>query len=449
MSSNGKYALFGITIGISILLTLSITVTANFYFITNIFPQIVQDEIQSILNPVNITEPAPVPTPIPIPVNILPTVNVTSPINCTINQNCILTATIDDSDGNITQAIWNQESGTQVDFTSSVDHGTTPDTYTATFKPIVNETYVFSIEAQDNNGSSVLKSITVNPKVTPTPVPVPLPSTCEPDEHLVDNICVPNTPVPTPTPTPTPTPVPQPATDMKIVITGDVASGTSGTAVFNGIAKENATNVIVLGDLGYQSDLKWFKSTYGSLNNKLNCVIGNHDSPEDGSSTLYKEAQAYCGNSYYFKKNHVLFMGFDTNGNLDVQLGSAQNLVMNTEFMKGITSVHILSHKPCFAPPNSHHPVETDIKTLCNSLAAKIPSGVKVYYDQAHNHVMSQTNDELYKQIGAGGRSHYTCPTTTWNGWCDNSHYGYLVYTIKPDGTTTSVFKDYNGKVLN
>ncbi len=385
--------------------------------------------------PVNDTIP-------PVPVaNKPPTVNVTTPVNCPVNTDCVLTAQIDDPDGNITQAIWNIESEQQVDFTSSIDYATTPDTYTATFKPAVNETYVFSIEAQDNNGSSVLKSITVNPKVAP------LPSHCEPDEHLVDNICIPNTPEPTPTPTPTPTPVPEPtATNMKVILVGDIEDSTAGNAVFNQIKVQNPTNVLVLGDLGYESNLAWFKSTYGTFGNKVNCVLGNHDAAnEDGSSSIEKEALQYCANSYYIKKNHVLFLAFNTNGDLTKQATDAGKLLTNTDFMNGVKSVHIVSHKPCAVPPNAHHPVE--IKTFCDAVKAKIPSTIKVYYDQAHNHIYSRSVDGTYKQIGTGGKSHYTCGISADFPICLNQYYGFGEYIIKPDGTTTFEFKDYNGVV--
>ena len=61
---------------------------------------------------------------------------------------------------------------------------------------------------------------------------------------------------------------------------------------------------------------------------------------------------------------------------------------------------------------------------------------------------MSQSKDGLYKQIGSGGRSHYTCGTNTDFPWCNNVNYGFLQYTIKPDGTTTWQWIDYNGRVL-
>ena len=242
---------------------------------------------------------------------------------------------------------------------------------------------------------------------------------------------------------------PQPnSTTIKVIMLGDVADGSSGTSVFNAVKTQNADNVVVLGDLGYASSLSWFKQTYGSLGNKLNCVVGNHESAnEDGTSSLESETKKYCSNTYYFKKNNVLFLGFNTNGDLTAQATSAGKLLQSSAFMQGIKSVHIMSHKGCAVPPNSHHTVE--VKSFCDAIKAKIPSTVKAYYDSAHNHVMSSSTDGVYKQSGAGGKSHYECGTDSQFNWCNNSNYGFLVYTIKPDGTTTWQFVDYNGRVLH
>ena len=116
--------------------------------------------------------------------------------------------------------------------------------------------------------------------------------------------------------------------------------------------------------------------------------------------------------------------------------------------MNGIKSVHVLSHKPCAVPPNAHHAVESDVKTFCNSLIPKIPSGVKVFFDQAHNHVLSSSADGMYKTSGAGGKSHYECGTSTAFPFCNNTKYGFLEYTIQPDGTTTSQFLDASGGII-
>ena len=300
------------------------------------------------------------------------------------------------------------------------------------------------------------------PAPTPKPVPVPAPTpTCISPTvwNATNQKCqTPETPKPTPAPIPIPAPTPtptQPAKDIKVIVVGDIEDSTAGNAVLKQIIAQKPDLVAVLGDLGYESNIQWFKDSYGkAFPGKLICVPGNHDSTEDGSTKIYAETQKFCGEPFFNLKpfNGALFLGIDTNGNLDVQLGGAQQVVMNTTFMKNVKSVHVLSHKGCISPPNSHHPAPetTDIKTFCTSLAAKMPATVKQFWDAAHNHVMSESTNKVFKQSGAGGRSHYECPTTTTTAWwCDNKHFGFLEYMIKPDGTTTSQFKDYNGKVIH
>lgn len=293
------------------------------------------------------------------------------------------------------------------------------------------------------------------PIVNQTPVPIPTPTpTCPPDSFFnktsqkCDPVVIPNpVPVPTPVPTPQPTPAPVFNQTLKIIITGDVEEGNAGTAVFNRIKAENPTNVFVLGDLGYEDNLQWFKSTYAKLGNLMNCVLGNHEARnEDGSSSLEAEAIALCGNNFYMKKGPTLFLFFNTNSDLVKAATESGKLLTNPDFMKGIKSVHINSHKGCAVPPNSHHGLE--IKSFCDAIKSKIPSNVKAIYNSAHNHVLSSSADGTYKQSGAGGRSHYECGENTAFPFCNNSSYGFLEYTIKPDGTTTYIFKDYNGKLL-
>lgn len=245
-------------------------------------------------------------------------------------------------------------------------------------------------------------------------------------------------------------PIPPTGKTYRIVMLGDVDNTNGGTNVFNAIKNRNPDIVAVLGDLGYDSNLNWFKSTYGTLGNKLVCMPGNHDAPEDGSSSIYTETKNFCSNPFYFKQNKVLFVGVDTNGDLTSQASTVGKLFTNPFFMKNISSIHIMSHKPCAVPPNSHHPVESNVKTFCDSITGKVPTGVKIFFDQAHNHIMSASGDGKFKQSGAGGKSHYTCPTDPSIAYpfCNDSDYGFLEYTIKPDGTTSYQFVDYNGRVL-
>jgi K319L-like, PKD domain len=92
-----------------------------------------------------------------LPVNKPPVIVVTSPISGEINQTVTINASISDPDGNITSIIWNQE-----DEFPPVNMNISLDKQSMSFIPKQNVTYVFSIEAVDNNGSTTLKSAQVN-----------------------------------------------------------------------------------------------------------------------------------------------------------------------------------------------------------------------------------------------------------------------------------------------
>jgi hypothetical protein len=403
------------------------------------------------------------------PVNEAPVINLNQTnINATIGEPLILNATIVD-DGTITSVIWDLESGPQTNFTQIGD-----DLY---FTPQSNGTYIFKLEAQDDK--NLITTIGVQ-------IIVKSQGDCEPDERLVDGKCVeiprptcgPNQvynrtdnvcynkplppkpvcttsqvynattnkcdPKPAPVPVPTPTPVPSP-TDIKVAVVGDIEDSSGGNAIFSQIQKQNPKYVFVLGDLGYESDLSWFKQTYGTMGDKVFCMVGNHEADnEDGSSAIEKETLNYCGNSYWIKYGATLFLVVNSNDKQDTLTTAFGKVLSNTTVMNGVKSLHVLSHKGCVTPPNSHHPAG-EIKVFCDWIKSKIPSGIKVYYDSAHNHVMSQSADKAYSQSGAGGKSHYTCGTNAQFPFCNNTKWGFLLYTIKLDGTTTSSFLDQNG----
>jgi dethiobiotin synthetase len=86
-----------------------------------------------------------------------PVIVVTSPIRGEINQIVTINASISDADGNITSIIWNQE-----DEFPPVNMNISQDKQSMSFIPKQNVTYVFSIEAIDNSGSTTLKSALVN-----------------------------------------------------------------------------------------------------------------------------------------------------------------------------------------------------------------------------------------------------------------------------------------------
>ena len=89
------------------------------------------------------------------------------------------------------------------------------------------------------------------------------------------------------------------------------------------VKKDNPDLFIVLGDLCYKSDLTDFKATYGDFkeDNKLACIIGNHDSEEDGSSRLLNKTLEYCGDHWYRKiaNDTTLLIGLNTNGDTESQ----------------------------------------------------------------------------------------------------------------------------------
>jgi len=91
------------------------------------------------------------------PANKPPAILVASPIKGEINQPVTINASISDPEGNITSIIWNQE-----DEFPPVNMNISLDKQSMSFIPKQNVTYVFSIEAVDNNGSTTLKSAQVN-----------------------------------------------------------------------------------------------------------------------------------------------------------------------------------------------------------------------------------------------------------------------------------------------
>ena len=273
---------------------------------------------------------------------------------------------------------------------------------------------------------------------------------CPYGQNFVNGTCIiPNKPVPpVVTPPSPPTNVSNATAAISLVFAGDV----EGTSVRDGIKKANADFNTVAGDLGYDSSLSWFKTNYVNVfGSKLGCVIGNHDAPEDGSSSIYTEAKKLC-KELWFKKigGANLIIGFNSNGDIDTQLGEAQKYVTNSTNMQGIKNVFIASHKPAHTAPNSHHPVSEDpeVKTFVDSLKSKLPSTVKAIEVNAHNHVLSKAPGKYYTS-GAGGKSHYECGNdSTWT-FCNNTQYGYLKFEIDSKGQILSdKFYSSSGSVI-
>jgi len=93
----------------------------------------------------------------PLQENKPPVIVATSPIRGEVNQTVTINASISDPEGNITSIIWNQE-----DEFPPVNMNFSLDKQSMSFIPKQNVTYVFSIEAINNNGSTTLKSAQVN-----------------------------------------------------------------------------------------------------------------------------------------------------------------------------------------------------------------------------------------------------------------------------------------------
>jgi K319L-like, PKD domain len=92
-----------------------------------------------------------------LPINKPPVIVVTSPIKGEINRTVNINASVSDPDGNITSITWNQE-----DEFPPVNMSISHDKQAMSFIPTQNVTYVFTIEAIDNSGSTTSNSVQVN-----------------------------------------------------------------------------------------------------------------------------------------------------------------------------------------------------------------------------------------------------------------------------------------------
>jgi hypothetical protein len=181
------------------------------------------------------------------------------------------------------------------------------------------------------------------------------------------------------------------------------------------LKKDNPTLFIALGDLCYKRDLTNFTNTYSDFKNadRLACVIGNHDSEENGNLKILNQALQYCGDHWYLKttNNTTLLIGLNTNGNTSSQSNWVQSLVTNLTFMKGINNVMLLAHKPAHTPPGSDHQAENSTIQLFSTIGSNIPRNIQVYEIAAHNHLMAKSSNGHWFISGAGGKSVYEVST--------------------------------------
>lgn len=242
-------------------------------------------------------------------------------------------------------------------------------------------------------------------------------------------------PIRPPEPQPTPPPVVTPAEGYKVCVVGDLKGSTVPDAM------KGCNYKIGLGDLGYQSDLSYFKGLGFDR-----CNLGNHESSsEDGNAAIEKETLAYCGDSWWVKfGTNTLMVGFNSNGDLAKQLNGAKNLIGQNS---GIKNILLLSHKGGHVPPNAHHPAE--VKNFYTELESIIPKSANLYEIFAHNHVMSASDSNHWYESGAGGKSHYACgQNNIWN-FCNNKDFGYLQATIDSNDNIVINFLDTAGKILH
>lgn len=160
------------------------------------------------------------------------------------------------------------------------------------------------------------------------------------------------------------------------------------------VKKDNPDLLVVLGDLCYKSDLKVFNATYGHFKegNRLACLIGNHDSIEDGSKKHINSTQEYCGDHWYRKiaNDTALLLGLNTNGDTKSQTKLGQSLVTNSTLMKGIKNIFFVVHKPAHSPPESHHPARNSTIEMLFGIESNASKSIDVYEIAAHNYLLAE-----------------------------------------------------------
>lgn len=221
------------------------------------------------------------------------------------------------------------------------------------------------------------------------------------------------------------------------------------------IKADNPTLFIALGDLCYKRDLTNFTTTYSDFRNadKLACVIGNHDSEENGNKKILKQALDYCGDHWYRKvaNNSTLLIGLNTNGNITIQSDWGRFLVTNSTFMKGVKNVMLVAHKPAHTPPGSDHDPETPTVRMFSTIIGNVTKNVKVFEIAAHNHLMAESSNGEWYISGAGGRKLYNFTTDPNWSFINNIDHGYLQIKINnTDGRVLSTnFYSIDGRLIN
>ena len=221
------------------------------------------------------------------------------------------------------------------------------------------------------------------------------------------------------------------------------------------IKYDNPTLFIALGDLCYKRDLTNFTITYSDFKNadKLACVIGNHDSEENGDLKVLKQALDYCGDHWYRKvaNNSTLLIGLNTNGNITNQSDWGRSLVTNSSFMNGIKNVMLVAHKPAHTPPGSDHDAENPTVQMFSTIIGNITKNVQIFEIAAHNHLMAESSNGQWFISGAGGRNLYDFTAHPDWSFINNKDHGYLQIKINnTDGDIMGThFYSFDGRLLN
>lgn len=233
-----------------------------------------------------------------------------------------------------------------------------------------------------------------------------------------------------PEPEPPVEPEPEPPADSEKTTIGTMGD-IEGYTVFNAMASKDYDINVANGDLGYKSSLTEFKGKWNSLSGEKACVIGNHDSEEDGSSQITTQAREYCGDVWtkVVANGTTMLLGANTNGNLGSIGVTLANAVQNEAAMEGVNNVVLFTHKPCATFPNSHHGVEGNVKKFCDTLKSKIPEGVGFVTIAGHNHENAKKQDESAFIAGGGGGGARDCGTGSGWDFCSKSE-GWLELTI-------------------
>lgn len=220
------------------------------------------------------------------------------------------------------------------------------------------------------------------------------------------------------------------------------------------IKSDNPDLFIALGDLCYKPDLTIFTNIYDDLIkvNKLACVVGNHDSEEDGNSELLNQTLELCGDHWYRKiaNETTLLIALNTNGDTESQTKWGQSVVTNVTLMNGIKNVFLLAHKPAHTP-ESHHPVRNSTIVMLSGIENNISKSIQIYEISAHNHIMAESSNGHWFISGAGGRSHYEGETSQQWPYVNTKNYGYLQIRINnTDGNVLSTnFYGLDGRLLH